>query len=150
MSHSHKKKEKSMNPESLNDQKENRVNTESCHKQESGRRDDKPVDDAEDIGYYEGFYYFRNQTLEVLMDEETYEKYRHAYLVRHSIETRSDDELMDYVTMVEEQHAQARNVLFNPEYWREIRDRKVWVIPRRDILSEQAPAQVTERKPESV
>jgi hypothetical protein len=137
MSHSHKKKEKSMNHESLNEQKPSSQN-------------DKPADDAEDIGYYEGFYYFRDETLEVLMDEETYEKYRHAYLLRHGIETRSGDELLDYVTMVQEQHTQARNVLFNPEYWREIRDRKVWVIPRRDILSEQTSLQEGERKPESI
>jgi hypothetical protein len=130
--------------------RESNMNRESLDEQKPSSQNDKPVDDAEDIGYYEGFYYFRNETLEVLLDEETYKKYWHAYLVRCGIETRSDDELMDYVTMVEEQHAQARKVLYNPEYWREIRDRKVWVIPRRDILSQQTSVQEGERKPESV
>ena len=33
--------------------------------------------------YYEGFFRFYYGDVEVLMDEETFEEYMHAYLVKH-------------------------------------------------------------------
>jgi hypothetical protein len=33
--------------------------------------------------YHEGFFSFHNGDVEVLMDEETFEEYMHAYLVKH-------------------------------------------------------------------
>jgi hypothetical protein len=47
-------------------------------------------DSLNDFTYYEGLYSFRNETVEVLMDEATFDKYMEAYLVRHGIETRTN------------------------------------------------------------
>src|SRR5712691_7148812 len=81
-----------------------------------------------DVEYYEGFYSFRNERVEVLMDEATFDRYWHAYLVRHGIETRSNDELMVYAAKVDKQHFEAEQVLHNPDYWREIVDPHIRII----------------------
>src|SRR6266571_7348466 len=85
-------------------------------------------EEVEDVEYYEGFYVFRSPTLEVLMDEATFDRYWHAYLLRHGIETRSNCELMEYAAKVDKQHFEAEQVLFNPDYWREIVDPKIRII----------------------
>ena len=36
-----------------------------------------------EYNYHEGFFSFHNGDVEVLMDEETFEEYMHAYLVKH-------------------------------------------------------------------
>jgi alpha-L-arabinofuranosidase len=81
-----------------------------------------------DVEYYEGFYSFRNEQVEVLMDEATFDRYWHAYLLRHGIETRSNCELMEYAAKVDKQHFEAEQVLFKPDYWREIVDPHIRII----------------------
>lgn len=48
--------------------------------------------------YYEEFFRFYHGDGEVLMDEETFEEYMHAYLVKHGMETRSEEELLEAAT----------------------------------------------------
>src|SRR5258708_7729402 len=100
-----------MNHETVND-----------HKQNQG-------ENREDVEYFQGFYIFHNDSIEVLMDEETYDKHWRAYMVRYGIETRTNAELVEYATQVESQHFAAEQVLFNPDYWRDIHDPKIRIIP---------------------
>ena len=106
-------------------------------------------EEVEDVEYYEGFYVFRSPTLEVLMDEATFDRYWHAYLLRHGIETRSNCELMEYAAKVDKQHFEAEQVLFNPDYWREIVDPKIRIIRRDNNTHQQRQAEEADRKEES-
>lgn len=67
--------------------------------------------------YYEGFFSFRNGDGEVLMDEDTFEEYMHAYLAQHGMETRSEEELLEGVTQAQQQRKEAERVLMHPDYW---------------------------------
>lgn len=67
--------------------------------------------------YDEGFFSFHNGDVEVLMDEETFEEYMHAYLVTHGMETRSEAELLKAVTKAQQQRKEGENILMKPDYW---------------------------------
>jgi hypothetical protein len=81
-----------------------------------------------DYTYYEGFWSFRNEQVEVLMDEATFDTYLNAYLVSHGIDTRTYAELLAYVSTVDEQQHKAEKVLFNPDYWLHITDPNIRII----------------------
>jgi hypothetical protein len=100
---------------------------------------------ASEFDYYEGFYSFRNEMLEVLMDEETFDKYLEAALVRRGIDTRSEPELLTYVSQVLEQRREVEKVLQNPDYWIAIADPNVRVI-RRDTTSSHRQAEEEEKE----
>ena len=78
--------------------------------------------------YYEGFWSFRNQEIEVLMDEATFDSYLKAYLVSQGIDPRSSDELMEEAAKRDQQYFEAERVLFNPDYWRQINDPHIRII----------------------
>jgi len=78
--------------------------------------------------YYEGFWSFRNQEIEVLMDEATFDVYLKAYLVSHGIDPRTSAELLEEAAKREQQHFQAERVLFDPDYWRQINDPRIRII----------------------
>lgn len=82
----------------------------------------------DDCIYYEGFWSFRNEQVEVLMDEATFDTYLKAYLVSHGIDTRTSAELLEEATKIERQHHEAEKVLFDPDYWLQITDPRIRVI----------------------
>lgn len=82
----------------------------------------------DDCIYYEGFWSFRNEQVEVLMDEATFDTYLKAYLVSHGIDTRTSAELLEEATKIERQHHEAEKVLFDPDYWLHIADPNIRVI----------------------
>jgi hypothetical protein len=84
-----------------------------------------------DYEYYEGFYLLRNEKREVFMDEATFDTYRHAYLVSHGMETRTQEELEQYATSVGQQQCEVEKLLYNPEYWIGIDDPNIRIIPLR-------------------
>lgn len=82
----------------------------------------------DDCIYYEGFWSFRNEQVEVLMGEATFDTYLEAYLVSHGIDTRTSAELLEEATKIERQHHEAEKVLFDPDYWLQITDPRIRVI----------------------
>jgi len=85
-------------------------------------------DSLSDGTYYEGFWSFRNEKVEVLMDEATFDTYLEAYLVSHGIDTRTSAELLAYAANIERQHHEAEKVLFDPDYWLQITDPNIRII----------------------
>ncbi len=85
-------------------------------------------DSLNDFEYYEGFYSLRNERLEVLMDEATFDKYMQAYLVSHGIEARTELELVEYASSVGRQHYEVEKVLHNPDYWLRMCDPNIRII----------------------
>ena len=85
-------------------------------------------DSLSDYTYYEGFWSFRNEKVEVLMDEATFDTYLKAYLVDHGIDTRTNAELLEYASNRERQHYEAEKVLFDPDYWLQITDPNIRII----------------------
>jgi hypothetical protein len=85
------------------------------------------------VEYYEGFYSFRNEKLEVLMDEATFDKYMQAYLVSQEIETRTYSQLVEYAAKVSRQHFEAEQALHNPDYWAQVCDPHIRIIQRKNI-----------------
>jgi hypothetical protein len=85
-------------------------------------------DSLSDGTYYEGFWSFRNEEVEVLMDEATFDTYLEAYLVSHGIDTRTSAELLAYVGNVGRQHYEAEQVLFDPDYWLQMADPNIRII----------------------
>lgn len=81
-----------------------------------------------DCIYYEGFWSFRNEQVEVLMDEATFDTYLKAYLVSHGIDTRTSAELLEEATKIGRQHYEAEKVLFDPDYWLQITDPNIRII----------------------
>ncbi len=90
-------------------------------------------DSPDDCIYYEGFWSFRNERVEVLMDEATFDAYLKAYLVSHGIDTRTSAELLEEATNREKQHHEAEKVLFDPDYWLQISDPHVRIIHRMNM-----------------
>ena len=82
----------------------------------------------DDCTYYEGFWSFRNEQVEVLMDEATFDTYMEAYLVSHGIDTRTSAELLEEATKIERQRHEAEKVLFDPDYWLQISDPRIRII----------------------
>jgi hypothetical protein len=78
--------------------------------------------------YYEGFWSFRNEEVEVLMDEATFDAYLEAYLVSHGIDTRTSTELLANVATIGRQHYEAEQVLFDPDYWLQMADPNIRII----------------------
>lgn len=78
--------------------------------------------------YYEGFWSFRNEKIEVLMDEATFDTYLEAYLVSHGIDTRTSAELLEYAANIERQHHEAEKVLFDPVYWLQMADQNIRIV----------------------
>jgi hypothetical protein len=85
-------------------------------------------DSLSDCIYYEGFWSFRNEKVEVLMDEATFDTYLKAYLVSHGIETRTSAELLEEATNREKQHHEAEKILFDPDYWLQMTDPNIRII----------------------
>jgi hypothetical protein len=86
-------------------------------------------DDAPgDCIYYEGFWSFRNEKVEVLMDEATFDTYMEAYLVSHGVDTRTSAELLAYAANVERQRHEVEKVLFDPDYWLQMADPNIRII----------------------
>jgi hypothetical protein len=81
--------------------------------------------------YFEGFYIFSNQDVEVLMDETTFNEYLYAYFERHGIDPRSNAELLAYATQVEQQHFAAEQILHHPEYWFAFADPRIRILQRK-------------------
>jgi hypothetical protein len=104
----------------------------------------EPMHEVESVEYYEGFYSFRNQSLEVLMDEATFNSYMQAYLVLQGIETRKYSALVAYAADVSRQHFEAEQALHNPDYWLQICDPRIRII-RRDSTPQQAQAEEAEK-----
>lgn len=86
------------------------------------------TDSQSDFTYYEGFWSFRNEQGEVLMDEATFETYLNAYLVSHGIDTRTYAELVEYASTIDRQRFEAETVLFNPDYWLQSTDPNIRII----------------------
>lgn len=86
------------------------------------------TDSLSDCTYYEGFWSFRNEKVEVLMDEASFDTHLKAYLVSHGIDTRTQAELLEYAAQVNKQRHDAEAVLFNPEYWLEIPSRPMVIV----------------------
>jgi hypothetical protein len=78
--------------------------------------------------YYEGFWSFRNQEIEVLMDEATFDAHLKAYLVSQGIDPKTSDELLKEAEKQERHYFEAERVLFNPDYWRQISDPHIRII----------------------
>jgi hypothetical protein len=81
-----------------------------------------------DCIYYEGFWSLRNEKIEVLMDEATFDTYMEAYLVSHGVDTRTSAELLEYAANIERQHHEAEKVLFDPDYWLHMTDPNIRII----------------------
>jgi hypothetical protein len=86
------------------------------------------TDSLSNCTYYEGFWSFRNEKIEVLMDEATFDTYLKAYLVSHGIDTRTSAELLEYASTVDKQHHEAETILFNPDFWLQITDPNIRII----------------------
>jgi hypothetical protein len=80
-------------------------------------KDWKKMSEQPGYQYYEGFFRFYHGEVEVLMDEETFEEYMHAYLVKHGMETRSEEELLEAATKAQQQRKEVETILMNPDYW---------------------------------
>jgi hypothetical protein len=85
-------------------------------------------DVPDNCNYYEGFWSFRNEEVEVLMDEATFDTYLEAYLVSHGVDTRTSAELLAYAANIERQHYEAEQVLFDPAYWLHMADPHIRII----------------------
>jgi hypothetical protein len=81
--------------------------------------------------FYEGFWSFRNQEIEVLMDKASFDTCLKAYLMSQGIDPRSSDELLEEAAKRDQQYFEAERVLFNPDYWRQINDPHIRIIPLR-------------------
>jgi hypothetical protein len=92
--------------------------------------------------YYEGFWSFRNEQIEVLMDEATFDAYLKAYLVSHGIDTRTSAELLEEAAKRDKQYYEVERVLFNPDYWLKINDPNIRIIQlqkaRHSVLPDEA------------
>jgi len=51
------------------------------------------------------------------MDEETFEEYMHAHIVKHGMETQSEEELLEAATKAQRQRKEAETILMKPDYW---------------------------------
>ena len=89
---------------------------------------DSRTEETYEETYYEGFWSFRNQEIEVLMDEATFDEYLKAYLVSQGINPRSSDELLEEAAKRDRQYFEAEQALFNPDYWRQINDPHIRII----------------------
>ena len=85
-------------------------------------------DPRSDYTNYEGFWSFRNEQVEVLMNEATFETYLNVYLVSHGIDTRTHAEILEYASTVDRQRYEAETVLFNPNYWLQSTDPNIRII----------------------
>lgn len=85
-------------------------------------------EEAYEETYYEGFWSFRNQEIEVLMDEATFDEYLEAHLVSQGIDPKSSDELLAEAEKQEQHYFKAEQVLFHADYWRHIRDPRIRII----------------------
>ncbi|QBD79320.1 hypothetical protein EPA93_26360 [Ktedonosporobacter rubrisoli] len=92
-----------------------------------------------DFEFYEGFWSFSNDEIEILMDEATFDKYFRAYLQEKGLETRTYLELLHYAEEVQQQHKAAEEILFDPSYWLPLAsDPSVRIVPRKLPLASQA------------
>jgi hypothetical protein len=86
--------------------------------------------EAPDFQYFDGFFIFRNEQQEVLMDEMTFDEYMQSYLIEHGIETRSEEELLQYIATVVEQQRAAEKLLHRVDYWVARDDPRIRILKR--------------------
>jgi hypothetical protein len=102
------------------------------------------MDEAPQFQYDEGFFSFRNDDVEVRIDEMTFDEYLHAYLVKHGIDTRTQEELLAYVSHVGKQHFEAEKVLHHADYWRSFSDPRIRLLDLKQQKGERAKSNETE------
>ncbi len=102
------------------------------------------MNDAPAFQYVDGCFCFRTDELEVHIDEMTFDEYLHAYLVKHGIETRTQDELLAYVSLVEQQQVQAENVLHHADYWRSVSDPRIRLLDLKQQKGEETSSNEAE------
>jgi hypothetical protein len=80
-----------------------------------------------DMPSYKGVLRLQNEQVEVLIDQETFDAYLHAYLVQQGMDTRSEE---GNTARAQQQREQAEQALMNPEYWLALPDPKIRIIQR--------------------
>jgi hypothetical protein len=102
------------------------------------------MDEAPQFQYDEGYFCFRNDDVEVHIDEMTFDEYLYAYLEKHGIDTRTQEELLASVSHVGQQHFEAENVLHHADYWRSFSDSRIRLLDLKQQKGERTSSNETE------
>jgi hypothetical protein len=81
--------------------------------------------------YENGVWTLCNDAIEVVVDEDTFDKHFQEYCLKHGIDTRRYGELMNHVTRVERQHYEVQRFLCHPEYWLGVPDGHIHITEKK-------------------
>lgn len=72
---------------------------------------------ASEWTYDASVYRLCTETVEVMMEEATFDRYQNAYFIQYGIDSRTHAEPLAYVAHIQQQHLQAEIALHHPDYW---------------------------------